>query len=177
MEEYATLILEGKEIKLPIFYGSEGEKAVDIRCLRNDTGFITYDPGYTNTGSCRSEITFVDGERGVLRYRGYPVEELAEHSTFVETAFLMINGEMPTRRELTRFSIALNDHSLVHEDMRRFFQNFPRVAHPMGILSSMVNALRSFYPRAGRRRRRAGADEYRHRPGSGQGAHHGGHVL
>jgi len=145
MEKYATLILEGKEIKLPILQGTEGEKAIDIRSLRKDTGFITYDPGYTNTGSCRSDITFVDGEQGILRYRGYPVEELAEHSTFVETAFLLINGEMPTRRELTRFSISLNDHSLVHEDMRRFFENFPRMAHPMGILSSMVTALRSFY--------------------------------
>jgi citrate synthase len=146
MEKFATLTLEGQTIKLPIVIGSEGERAIDISALRKETGYITLDPGYTNTGSCKSSITFVDGENGVLRYRGIPVEELAEHSTFVETAYLLMNGELPTRRELNRFSITLNDNSLVHEDMRKFFQNFPRMAHPMGILSSMVNAVQSFYP-------------------------------
>ncbi|MGD8367725.1 MAG: citrate synthase, partial [Desulfobacterales bacterium] len=104
------------------------------------------DPGFANTGSCTSAITFVDGEKGVLRYRGIPVEELAAHATFKETAYLLINGRLPNREELTRFSVLLNDHSLVHEDMRDFFSNFPRASHPMGILSSMVNTLRSFYP-------------------------------
>lgn len=146
MEKFATLTLEGQTIKLPIVIGSEGERAIDISSLRKETGYITLDPGYTNTGSCRSSITFVDGENGVLQYRGIPVEELAEHSTFVETAYLLMNGELPTRRELNRFSITLNDNSLVHEDMRKFFQNFPRIAHPMGILSSMINAVQSFYP-------------------------------
>ena len=146
MEQIAKLLLDGKTYELPVITGTEGEKALDITKLRQQTGLITYDPGLANTGACKSSITFMDGEKGILRYRGYPVEELAEHSTFVETAHLLINGELPGRRELTRFSVMLNDHSLVHEDMREFFQNFPRRAHPMGILSSMVNALRFFYP-------------------------------
>ena len=146
MDQTAELIVDGKTYEFPIIVGSEGERAMDITALRRRTGLITYDPGYANTGSCKSGITFMDGEKGILRYRGYPVEELAEHSTFVETAFLLINGELPARKELTRFSVMLNDHSLVHEDMREFFENFPRRAHPMGILSSMVNAMRAFYP-------------------------------
>jgi citrate synthase len=146
MEQKAKLIVDGKTFELPIVVGTEGERAIDISKLRQMTGLITLDPGYANTGSCKSSITFMNGEKGVLRYRGYAVEQLAEHSTFVETAYLLINGELPTRRELTRFSVMLNDHSLVHEDMREFFQNFPRRAHPMGILSSMVNAMRAFYP-------------------------------
>ncbi|MBE9530405.1 MAG: citrate synthase, partial [Proteobacteria bacterium] len=126
--------------------GSEGEKAIDILNLRQMTGLITLDPGYANTGSCISSITFMDGEKGILRYRGIPVEELAEHSSFIETTYLLINGRLPTRDELNRTSILFNDHSLVHEDMQIFYQNFPRASHPMGILSAMVNALRSFYP-------------------------------
>ncbi len=135
-----------KEYELPIVEGSEGEKAIDIAQLRATTGLITLDPGYANTGSCTSTITFMDGEKGILRYRGIPVEELAKHATFKETAYLLINGKLPNREELTRFSVLLNDNSLVHEDMRAFYENFPRSSHPMGILSSMVNALRSFYP-------------------------------
>jgi citrate synthase len=146
MEQTAKLTLDGKIYELPIVEGSEGERALDISGLRQETGLITLDPGFPNTGSCKSSITFMNGEKGILRYRGIPVEQLAENSTFVETAFLLINGELPTRKELTRFSVLLNDHSLVHEDMRHFFENFPRRAHPMGILSSMVNTLRSFYP-------------------------------
>jgi len=146
MDKVATLIIDGKRYELPILEGSEGEKAIDIRKLRAESGYITYDPGFSNTGVCKSKITFMDGEKGILRYRGIPVEELAEHSTFVETSYLLINGRLPTRKELTRFSVMLNDHSIVHEDMRHFFENFPRGAHPMGILSSMVNALRAFYP-------------------------------
>jgi len=146
MDNTAKLIVDGKTYEFPLIAGTEGERAIDITALRRRTGLITYDPGYANTGSCKSSITFMDGEKGVLRYRGYPVEELAERSTFVETAYLLINGELPTRKELTRFSVMLNDHSLVHEDMREFFENFPRRAHPMGILSSMVNAMRAFYP-------------------------------
>jgi citrate synthase len=146
MEQTAKLVLDGDTFELPIIEGTEGEKAIDISRLRQETGLITLDPGYANTGSCQSSITFMNGEKGILRYRGIPVDQLAEHSTFVETAYLLINGELPTRRELTRFSILLNDHSLVHEDMREFFESFPRRAHPMGILTSMVNALRAFYP-------------------------------
>lgn len=146
MEETATLILEGKTYELPVIVGSEGEKAIDITSLRQKTGYITLDPGYGNTGSCISEITFMDGEKGILRYRGIPVDELAEKSTFVETSFLLINGRLPSQQEFITTSVALNDYSLVHEDMQNFFQNFPRRAHPMGILSSMMNALKSFYP-------------------------------
>ena len=146
MTDYATLTYQGRDYRLPVVEGSEGERAVDISSLRRQTGLITLDPGFGNTGSCRSAITFVDGERGILRYRGIPVEQLAEQSTFKETAYLLINGALPNRRELTRFSVLLNDHSLVHEDMKAFYQNFPRSSHPMGILSAMVNALRSFYP-------------------------------
>jgi len=146
MGETAKLVIDGKTFELPIVTGSEGERAIDISELRKATGLITLDPGFVNTGSCLSAITFVDGERGVLHYRGIPVEQLAEKSTFVETAYLLINGELPTKKQLNQFSIMLNDNSLVHEDMRAFFENFPRAAHPMGILSSMVNALRAFYP-------------------------------
>ncbi|VBB47700.1 citrate synthase [uncultured Desulfatiglans sp.] len=146
MQETAKLIVDGRTFELPIVRGTEGEKALDISRLRSETSLITLDPGYANTGSCESSITFMDGEKGILRYRGIPVDQLAERSSFVETAYLLINGELPTRQELNRFSVMLNDHSLVHEDMRAFFENFPRRAHPMGILSSMVNALRAFYP-------------------------------
>ncbi|MBW2624288.1 MAG: citrate (Si)-synthase, partial [Deltaproteobacteria bacterium] len=146
MDETAKLIIDGKTFELPIIQGTEGERALDIRQLRQQTGLVTMDPGFGNTASCQSEITFVDGVNGILQYRGIPVEQLAEHSTFVETAYLLINGELPTQKELNRFSVLLNDQSLVHEDMRAFFENFPRSAHPMGILSSMVNALRAFYP-------------------------------
>ncbi len=146
MTEYAKIIIDGKTYKFPIIVGTEGEKAIDISTLRNQTGFITLDPGFANTGSCESSITFLDGDKGVLRYRGIPIEQLAEHSSFVETAFLLINGSLPIREELDAVKSMLIDQSLVHEDMQIFFQNFPRTSHPMGILSSMVNALRSFYP-------------------------------
>ena len=146
MTETIRLTHGDRQYELPVIVGSEGEKAIDISKLRQTTGFITLDPGYANTGSCTSNITFMDGEKGILRYRGIPVEELAEYATFKETAYLLINGKLPNRQELTRFSVLLNDNSLVHEDMRAFYENFPRSSHPMGILSAMVNALRSFYP-------------------------------
>ena len=146
MTDSVKLIYGDKEYELPIIEGTEGEMAIDISKLRQKTGLITLDPGFANTGSCTSSITFMDGEKGILRYRGIPVEQLAEKSTFKETSYLLINGRLPTQGELTRFSVLLNDHSLVHEDMGDFFENYPRVSHPMGILSSMVNALRSFYP-------------------------------
>ena len=146
MTGFIKLIYGDQEFKLPVFEGSEGEKAIDISRLREITGLITLDSGYANTGSCTSSITFMDGEKGILRYRGIPVEELAEKATFKETAYLLINRRLPNRDELTRFSVLLNDNSLVHEDLRTFYESFPRSSHPMGILSSMVNALRSFYP-------------------------------
>jgi citrate synthase len=146
MSETAKLTVEGKTYEFPIVTGTEGEKAIDISNLLKETGYITLDPGSVNTGSCASEITYMNGEKGILRYRGIPIEQLAEHSTFVETAYLLINGELPTLYQRKAFSEMLNTHSLVHEDMRAFFEKFPRGAHPMGILSSMVNALRAFYP-------------------------------
>jgi citrate synthase len=146
MQEVAKLIIDGKEILLPVIEGSEGDKAIDIRSLRQKTGYITFDPGFGNTGTCRSAITYMDGEKGILRYRGIPFEQLAEHSTFVETAFLLIAGQLPTREELTRTSVHLNDFSPIHENMKAFYQNYPPKAHPMGILSAMVNAMRAFYP-------------------------------
>jgi len=146
MTEFVKLIYGEKEYQLPVIVGTEGEKAIDISKLRAQSGLITLDTGYGNTGSCTSAITFMDGEKGILRYRGVPVEQLAEQSTFKETAYLLIHGKLPTHKELTDFSVLLNDNSLVHEDMRSFYENYPRSSHPMGILSSMVNALRSFYP-------------------------------
>lgn len=137
---------KGRCFDFPLVEGSEGEQAIDIKTLRARTGLITLDPGYANTGSCTSSITFMDGERGILRYRGIPIQELAQRASFKETAFLLIHGTLPTRDELTQFSEQLTDYSPVHENMRLFFQNFPPNAHPMGILSSMVNSLRSFYP-------------------------------
>jgi citrate synthase len=146
MTEMATLTYKGQTYQLPVVEGTEGEKGIDIAKLREASGLITLDSGYANTGSCTSAITFMDGEKGILRYRGIPVEQLAKYSTFRETAFLLVRGYLSTRRELNRFSVLLNDASLVHEDMKVFYQNFPKGSHPMGILSSMVNALRSFYP-------------------------------
>lgn len=146
MDDYVTIKYNGSTFKLPVIHGTEGEKGIDITGLRENTGFITMDPGYANTGSCQSSITYMDGEKGILRYRGIPVDELAEKSTFKETAYLLIHGRLPSGVELREFSVMLNDHSLAHEDMKIFYQNFPRASHPMGILSAMVNALRSFYP-------------------------------
>ncbi len=146
MSEYVKLIIDEKTYQLPVVEGTEGEKAIDIAELRQLTGYITLDPGFANTGSCISAISYLDGEKGILRYRGIPIEQLAEQSSFIETSYLLINGVLPTRSQLNRISVLLNDNSLIHEDMQIFFQNFPRASHPMGILSSMVTALRSFYP-------------------------------
>ena len=144
--ETARLVLEGKEYELPVVRGTEGEKAVDISSLRKATGYVTLDKGYENTGSCRSAITFIDGEKGILRYRGYPIEELAEKSTFTEVAYLLLYGELPTTTQLEEFSTFLNESSLIHEDMLHFFVGFPRGSHPMGILATTVASLSTFYP-------------------------------
>jgi citrate synthase len=144
----AELIVEGKKLELPTLVGSENEKAVDIRQLRTQTGYVTFDPGYVNTGATTSAITYLDGEAGVLRYRGIPIEELAERSSFVEVAYLLIYGKLPTKDELASFSLLLTRHSMLHEDMKRFFDGYPSTAHPMAILSAMVCSLSSFYPEA-----------------------------
>ena len=146
MSKHAKLIIDDKEYLLPIVVGTENEKALDITQLRNQTGYITLDSGYMNTGSTRSAITFLDGERGILRYRGIPIEQLAENSTFVETSYLLIYGELPNEKQLKHFSQLLTNHSMIHEDMRHFFDGYPASAHPMAILSSMVNTLSTYYP-------------------------------
>jgi citrate synthase len=146
MGNTAELILNGKRCELPIIEGTEHETAVDISTLRNQTGFITLDDGYANTGSCQSAITFIDGEQGILRYRGIPIEELAERSTFVEVAHLIIMGRLPSSGELRRFSDLLTDNELLNEVMKHHFEGFPTHAHPMAILSSMINAASCFYP-------------------------------
>ncbi len=142
----ATLTLEGKELKLPILTGTENEKAIDISKLRSDTGYITFDDGFGNTGACLSKVTYIDGEAGILRYRGYPIEQLAEHSGFVETAYLVIHGELPTAKERSTFSRLLTTHAPLREGMIRFIQSFPRDAHPMAVLSASLNALGAYYP-------------------------------
>ena len=144
--ETATLTIEGKEYELPVVRGTEGERAIDVSSLRKLSGYITLDSGYENTGSCRSAITFIDGEKGVLRYRGYPIEDLAEQSTFTEVAYLLLYGELPTIQQLEEFSTFLNESSLIHEDMLHFFVGFPRGSHPMGILATTVASLSTFYP-------------------------------
>jgi citrate synthase len=144
MSTEAKLELEGKSYPLPTVIGSEGEKAVDVSTLRGTTGYITLDEGYGNTGSCLSQITFIDGEQGILRYRGIPIEELAEKSTFIETAYLLIYGHLPNRAELRTFSNLLTENQYLHEDMKFHFQGFPSSAHPMAILSAMINAASCF---------------------------------
>jgi len=146
MEKTAELILDGKTCKLPIIEGSENERAIDISALRNDTGLITLDDGYGNTGSCESRITFIDGEQGILRYRGIPIEELAEKSTFIEVAHLIVMGKLPNSAELRRFSDLLTENELLNEAMKYHYEGFPPHAHPMAILSSMINAASCFYP-------------------------------
>lgn len=141
----AKLILDGQEVDLPTMVGTEQEKAVDISKLRALTGYITLDEGYVNTGSTTSAITFLDGEEGVLRYRGYPIEDIAAHCDFVETSYLLIYGKLPTEKELSDFRESIRRHTMIHEDMRAFYNGFPRDAHPMAILSSVVGAMSTFY--------------------------------
>jgi citrate synthase len=142
----ASLKLPDKELTLPILVGTENEHAIDIQKLRQSTGYITFDDGFGNTGSCRSSITYIDGEKGILRYRGYPIEELAEKSSFIETAYLVMYGELPTQAQREQFSRRLSDNAAIHSGMRSFFEGFPATAHPMAILSAMLNTLGSYYP-------------------------------
>jgi citrate synthase len=148
MTDHAELTLDGKTERLPIIVGTENERGIDITNLRGQTGAVTLDPAFVNTASTTSAITFLDGEKGILRYRGIPIEQLAEQSTFVETSYLLIYGHLPSKTELHNFSTLLTRHSMIHEDMKRFFDGYPGTAHPMAILSAMVCSLSSFYPEA-----------------------------
>jgi citrate synthase len=145
MPEVAKLVIDGKQIEFPTLEGTEAEKAIDISALRSQTGYITLDEGFVNTGSTASAITFLDGEAGVLRYRGYPIEQLCERCDFVEVSYLLIYGELPNAEQLENFRSSLRRHTMLHEDMRMFYNGFPRDAHPMAILSSVVGALSTFY--------------------------------
>ncbi len=142
----AKLEVNGKTYELPVYEGTEGEQAIDIRNLRSQTGLITYDPGFANTGSCISDITFIDGEKGILRHRGYDIVDLAENCTFLDVAYLLVHGFLPNRGERASFSELMNQHSMLHEDMRHFYNLFPDHAHPMAMLSAMVVSLSTFYP-------------------------------
>ena len=148
MSKKAQLHYDGKVYEMPILEGSENEKALDISNLRRESGLITLDRGFKNTGSCFSKITFLNGEKGVLRYRGYSIEELAEKSTFLEVSFLLIYGELPKKNELDLFIKDITEHSLVHEDVKSILDGFPSSSHPMGVLSSLVSSLTAFYPRS-----------------------------
>src|SRR5947207_15757362 len=145
MSESAKLLFNDHELVLPVITGTEHEKAIDISKLRGATGLITLDEGYVNTGATTSAITFLDGEQGILRYRGYPIEQLAERSDFVETSYLLIYGELPSKEQLEYFRTSLARHTMLHEEMKSFYDGFPRDAHPMAILSSVVGALSTFY--------------------------------
>jgi len=142
----AKIILPDSTLEMPIIQGTENERAVDIAELRAKTGYITIDHGFMNTGSCISAITYIDGDKGILRYRGIPIEQLAEKATFVEVAYLLIHGELPTQKELDNFRSLLTKHSMIHEDMKRFFDGYPSSAHPMAMLSAMVCSLSAYYP-------------------------------
>ena len=148
MSKKAELHYDGKVYELPVIIGTENEKALDISKLRDQSGLITLDSGFKNTGSCESTITFLNGEEGILRHRGYSIEELAEKSTFLEVAFLLIYGELPTQEELDGFTKNISEHSLVHEDVKSILDGFPSKAHPMGVLSSLVSSLTAFYPQS-----------------------------
>ena len=148
MAKVATIEIEGKKYELPIVVGSENETAVDITQLRSQSGAITLDPGYKNTGACESAITFLDGEKGILRYRGYSIEELAEKADFLEVAYLLIFGELPNKSQLDNFYTDILDQSIVNEDMKTVIKGFPESAHPMGVLSSLTSALTAFNPKS-----------------------------
>lgn len=146
MSETVKLTYKDQEFEFPLVEGSENEKGIDIKALRAQTGLITYDPGYKNTGSCKSEITFLNGEEGILRYRGYSIEELCEKASFIEVAFLLIFGDMPTKTELDLLNSEIRKDSLVDEDLKSILKSFPKSAHPMGVLSSLTSGLIAFNP-------------------------------
>ncbi len=142
----ARLTVDGKEYDLPVITGTENERGIDVSNLRAQTGCITYDPAFGNTGACESSITFIDGENGILRFRGHSIEDLAEYALFPEVCYLLINGELPNRQQLRDLRTKLTYHSMIHEDMKKFFEGFPPKAHPMAILGSMVASLSTYYP-------------------------------
>jgi citrate synthase len=146
MSEKVKLSYKGKDFEFPLIEGSEKEKGIDIKSLRSQTGLITYDPGYKNTGSCMSDITFLDGEEGILRYRGYSIEDLCEKASFIEVAFLLIFGDMPSKKELKLFNDEIRKDSLVDEDLKSILKSFPKSSHPMGVLSSLTSGLIAFNP-------------------------------
>ncbi len=147
MSDKAILEINGEKHELPLVKGTENELAIDIKSLRSSTGgVITIDPGYKNTGSCESAITFLNGEKGILRYRGYSIEELAEKADFLEVAYLLIFGELPTEQQLDKFHSDIKSHALVDEDVKKILDAFPKAAHPMGVLSSLTSALTAFNP-------------------------------
>ncbi|NGM64796.1 citrate synthase [Sphingobacterium sp. SGR-19] len=146
MSDKATINLGGKSYELPVIIGTENEKAIDISKLRDQSGYITLDPGFKNTGATKSAVTFLDGEQGILHYRGYPIEQLAEKSTFLEVAYLLIYGKLPTKEVLENFRSDIRKQMMIHEDMKNFFVGFPSKSHPMGQLSCLVGALSAFYP-------------------------------
>ncbi|MFZ8961069.1 MAG: citrate synthase [Flavobacteriaceae bacterium] len=146
MSETVKLTYNNTTYEFPLVEGSENEKGIDIKSLRTQTGLITYDPGYKNTGSCQSSITFLDGEEGVLRYRGYSIEDLSEKSSFIEVAFLLIFGSLPTPEEMEKFNREISQSSIVDEDVKTILKSFPKSAHPMGVLSSLTSALIAFNP-------------------------------
>ena len=148
MSNFAELTYDGKTYQLPVVEGSEGEKAIDISKLRSTSGLITIDKGFKNTGATESAITFLDGEKGILRHRGYSIEELADKSSFIEVSYLVIYGELPTQEELSAFKNDITQHTLVHEDVKSILDGFPSKAHPMGVLSSLVCSLTAFYPKS-----------------------------
>lgn len=145
----AEIMFQDKSIVCPVYQGTEGERAIDVAKLRKETGLITYDTGFMNTGACSSDITFIDGEKGILRYRGYDVADLAEKCEFIEVAYLLIHGVLPNTEQRAMYARLLNENSMIHEDMREFFSNYPERSHPMAILSAMVVSLSSFYPELG----------------------------
>ncbi len=146
MSNTAEIIINGNKYELPVIEGTEQEVAIDISKFRGQSGVITIDPGFKNTGSTTSSITFLDGEKGILRYRGYPIEQLANESTFLEVSYLLIYGELPNETELRKFEGQISKHTLVHEDFKKILDGFPSKSHPMGVLSSLVTALTAFYP-------------------------------
>jgi len=148
MSKIAQITYEGKTYDLPTTIGTEDEVAIDISSLRGQSGIITLDKGFKNTGSCESAITFLDGEKGILKYRGYPIEQLAEKSTFLEVAYLLVFGDLPKADELEKFKSEITLHTLIHEDFHEILNGFPSVSHPMGVLSSLVTAMTAFYPKS-----------------------------
>lgn len=146
MPEFAKIMINNQTYEFPVIEGNDGTKSIDITTLRSSTGCLAYDPGFANIAACKSSITYLDGEKGILRYRGYPIEQIAENATFVETAYLLIHGELPTKDQLRAYSRSFTRHANLHEDMKAFFIGYPATGHPMAMVSAMVCALSAYYP-------------------------------